>query len=236
MKVRRVLARIVIPLITWLALSSPAAAQTGNVARIVVWQMKPGMDRDFQEGYKRHLQWHRDNRDTWAWRGWILSSGDRVDYFVDGTFFHAWSDFDNPVNPSGDGANNELNVYPYADVRALATFEVVPALSNLQPDQLGSPQLTFLYFEVPAGKGAEFETAIGRELQNSPVTHAVLRPVNGATEYLTLLPFTKSSDMGAQGDFVITIVKALAKASLIVSYRTESARYHPELSNVPGQQ
>src|SRR5690348_5844496 len=135
MKVRRVLARIVIPLITWLALSSPAAAQTGNVARIVVWQMKPGMDRDFQEGYKRHLQWHRDNRDTWAWRGWILSSGDRVDYFVDGTFFHAWSDFDNPVNPSGDGANNELNVYPYADVRALATFEVVPALSNLQPDQ-----------------------------------------------------------------------------------------------------
>jgi hypothetical protein len=236
MKVRRVLAGMVIPLIAWLALGSPAAAQTGNVARIVVWQMKPGLDRDFQEGYKRHLQWHRDNHDTWTWRGWILGSGDRVDYFVDGTFFHAWSDFDSPVNPAGDGANNELNVYPYADVRALATYEVVPALSNLQSDQLGSPQLTFLYIQVPIGKSAEFEAALQREVLKSQTPRGVLRPVNGATEYLLLLPFAKSSEMEAQGEFIARLLESLARNSLVVSYHTEAARYHPELSNVPGQQ
>jgi hypothetical protein len=32
------------------------AQQAGNVARIVVWQPKPGMARDFEEGYKRHLE------------------------------------------------------------------------------------------------------------------------------------------------------------------------------------
>ena len=91
MKLGRVLVAIVMPLVLSLALVRAASGQSGNVARIVVWQIKPGMDRDFEEGYKRHLQWHRDNHDTWTWRGWILGSGDRVDYFVDGTFFHAWN-------------------------------------------------------------------------------------------------------------------------------------------------
>ena len=236
MKVGRVLAVIVTGIVISLALVCPVSAQSGNVARIVVWQMKPGMERDFQEGYKRHLQWHRDNHDTWTWCGWVLGSGDRVDYFVDGTFFHAWNDFDNPVNPAADGANNALNVFPYADVRALATYENVPALSNLKPDQLGSPQLTFLYLQVPLGKAIEFEAALIRDLQNSPVPRAVLRPVNGATEYLMLLPFAKPSQMGTQAQFVARLTETLAKNSLLVSYRTEAARYHPELSNVPSQQ
>ena len=235
MKLGRVLVAIVMPLVLSLALVRAASGQSGNVARIVVWQIKPGMDRDFEEGYKRHLQWHRDNHDTWTWRGWILGSGDRVDYFFDGTFFHAWNDFDNPVNPSGDGANNALNLYPYADVRALATYEVVPALSNLQPDQLGSAQVTFFYVQVPPGKATQFEASLGRELQNSQVTRSLLRPVNGATEYLLLLPFAKSSDMGAQGEFIMRVVEALAKNALVVGYHTEAARYHSELSNVPGQ-
>jgi hypothetical protein len=240
MKSRGGLIKIALTMAVALANVLPAATQNGNAARVVVWQMKPGRDRDFQEGYKRHLQWHRDNHDTWTWRGWILGSGDRVDYFVDGTFFHSWSDFDNPASPASDAANNAINVEPYADVRALATYEAIPALSNLRPEQLGSPMLTFFYLQATPGKEAELEAALGRELARSDaasVMRAVLRPVNGATEYLLLLPYAKASELGSQGEFVSRLLQGLAKeagaSSLIVSYRTETAHYHPELSNVP---
>ena len=61
------------------------------------------MDRDFEEGYTRHLTWHRKNDDGWTWYGWTTISGEHFGYFVDGTFFHAWSDLDSPVNPEQIG-------------------------------------------------------------------------------------------------------------------------------------
>jgi len=66
------------------------------------------MDHDFEEGYKRHLGWHRQNGDSWSWNGWTIISGDATGYFVDGTFFHAWSDLDSPVSPAADGADNAV--------------------------------------------------------------------------------------------------------------------------------
>src|SRR5262249_2398794 len=77
---------------------SAQAQPSGGVARVVVWQIKPNMDRQFEEGYKRHLGWHRQNGDRWAWAGWMVISGERDGYFVDGTFFHSWSDLDAPVS------------------------------------------------------------------------------------------------------------------------------------------
>jgi hypothetical protein len=41
-------------------LSAPAQAQENrNVARVAVWQAKQGMAHELEEGYKRHLSWHR---------------------------------------------------------------------------------------------------------------------------------------------------------------------------------
>jgi len=92
---------------------------------MVVWQMKPGMARDFEEGYKRHLDWHRKNNDTWTWRGWTIVSGEHFGYFVDGTFFHTWKELDTPVSPAADSADNGVNVMPYAEIRSAAFYEAV---------------------------------------------------------------------------------------------------------------
>src|SRR5580765_6771708 len=58
--------------------------QTSPAARIVVIKPKEGMQKQFEEGYKRHLEWHRRNKDTWTWYGWQIIAGDRFGYFMDG--------------------------------------------------------------------------------------------------------------------------------------------------------
>jgi len=235
--------RQLIGLCSVLALSVGATAQQpGNVARIVIWQPKPGMSRDFEEGYKRHLKWHREKNDSFRWYGWNIVSGDRPDYFADGTFFHQWSDFDNPVSPAEDGANNALNVEPYADVRSLATFEMVPVLSKLEAHQLAAPLLTFYYLSLAPGSNSEFERMVAGALHDSgaeAIEHAVFRPVNGTTEYLVLLTALKVSDLGPQAAVAARLLESLRekmKASSIVErVRTETGHYRPDLSYVPGR-
>src|SRR5262245_21678170 len=107
----------------WFALfTSP----TSPAARLVLWRIRSGQEQAFETGYRRHLEWHRAHSDRWAWHDWMLVSGERVGAFLDGTFFHPWTDFDHPVDPAGDAADNERNVEPHADVGALASYEIVP--------------------------------------------------------------------------------------------------------------
>jgi len=140
----KLLARVVMMMCTAIAVPISFAQGGGNVARIVVWQAKPGMDRDLEEGYKRHLEWHRNNGDLWSWYGWNIVSGERDGYFVDGTFFHTWKDLNSPVSPAADGADAAVNVSSYGDVRSAAICEAVPTLTDLRAQQLVSPLLTFV--------------------------------------------------------------------------------------------
>ncbi len=55
------------------------------------------------------------NNDPWDWYGWYVISGERSGHFIDATFGHSWSDFDNPVNPAGDGADNDLHTEPFGN-------------------------------------------------------------------------------------------------------------------------
>jgi hypothetical protein len=111
--------------------------------------------------------------------------GEREGTFLDDTFFHQWTDLDAPVSQAGDDTDNAVNVEPHAEVRSLASYEVVSALSNLTPKHLNSPLLTFCHIEVAPGRAAQFETRAAQELREpaaKAMPHAVLRPVNGTSE------------------------------------------------------
>lgn len=109
-------------LILIMVFSGAAFSQDNRIAQFAVWEPKEGLATDFHRGYQRHLQWHKTAGDSWEWYGWYIRSGPRIGQFVDATFNHAWSDFDGPVDPDGDRADNLLNVYPFGYVRS--TFKV----------------------------------------------------------------------------------------------------------------
>ena len=47
-----------------------AQEETGPYARIAVLRPHDGDTVDFEAGYSRHLDWHRQAKDTWTWYGW----------------------------------------------------------------------------------------------------------------------------------------------------------------------
>jgi len=65
----------------------------------------------------------------------------------------------------------------------------------------------------------------------------LLRPANGASDYLLLLPADKLSDLEAQAHFTAQLLEAIVQKaqgiSLILRFRTETARYRPDGSYKP---
>src|SRR5262245_25267761 len=65
-----------------------AEPSSGPYARIAFLRPNDGDTVDFEAGYIRHLEWHRQAKDTWAWYGWSIWSGERQRWFVYATFGH----------------------------------------------------------------------------------------------------------------------------------------------------
>jgi hypothetical protein len=72
----------------------PVLAQPATVAQIVIQQPKPGMNKQYEAGRKKHMAWHKSQKDTWSWATWEVVSGDNTGTYVVGTFQHAWKEFD----------------------------------------------------------------------------------------------------------------------------------------------
>jgi hypothetical protein len=193
----------------------PAA---GPAVRMVEWRLHPGQDQAFEDGYRRHLGWHRSKDDPWIWHGWMVISGARLGSFIDGTFLHAWSDFDHPVDPAGDGDDNERNVEPHA--------------GELTQASLTAPLLTLVHLQAGPADGAALEAAVARA--GGGVAHALLRPIDGSDEYLLLVPAAHASELGAHAAWLRTLVHAIAGEHVrLERVRSETARYRSDLSSAP---
>jgi hypothetical protein len=95
------------------AAHSPIPSQSPGIAAFSIWAPKDA--QRFEAGYKQHLQWHKTSGDKWDWYGWLVISGRHVGQFIDATFGHSWNDLSRPVDPAGDGADNNLHTEPFGD-------------------------------------------------------------------------------------------------------------------------
>jgi hypothetical protein len=130
-----------------LFLSIRSAAQQ-HIAQFVVWKPKAGAEQQFEKGYRQHLQWHKNNRDPWGWYGWFIISGPRDGQFVDATMEHAWSDFDHPLKPAEDRADNDLHVFPYGELQTVVKAARLPALCTGTISDLQSKFLRMITLQV----------------------------------------------------------------------------------------
>ncbi|HKF41670.1 MAG TPA: hypothetical protein VKG01_01090 [Thermoanaerobaculia bacterium] len=141
--------------------SEPAApAAAGPYARIAFLKPHEGQTVDFEAGYIRHLEWHRQAKDPWTWYGWSIWAGERQRWLVYATFGHAAADFDNPVSPADDERDNVVNVVPHAEFAGNGLYEFLPALSRGAgvPEPDARVELTTVDLQPGAAKA--FETAM----------------------------------------------------------------------------
>jgi hypothetical protein len=139
------------------------AAQTGRgpYARIAILRPHDGKTVDFEAGYIRHLDWHKQARDPWVWYGWSIWGGDRYRWFVYATFGHSATSLDSAVSPAEDERDNVLNVAPHVEWVANALYEYLPALSRGTGEPQPTARLEFTTVDLVPGAAKAFEATLG---------------------------------------------------------------------------
>lgn len=167
-----------------------APPATPSYARIAVLRPHDGDTVDFEAGYIRHLEWHRQVKDTWTWYGWTVWAGERQRWFVYATFGHSAAELDNPVLPADDEKDNIVNVTPHAHFAGSALFEYLPGLSRGTGVPTPAARLELTTVDLVAGAEGAFEAALAAdqpELQGETLWYRMV--VGGpAPRYVRLRP------------------------------------------------
>ena len=143
----------------------PAAeSNNGPYARIAVLRPNDGDTVDFEAGYIRHLEWHRQAKDPWTWYGWTIWTiwtGDRQRWFVYATFGHTAASLSSSVSPAEDERDNIANVTPHALFAGNALYEYLPALSRGTGIPQATPRMELTTVDLVPGSEKAFEAALG---------------------------------------------------------------------------
>ncbi|HEY7611508.1 MAG TPA: hypothetical protein VH764_00830 [Gemmatimonadales bacterium] len=214
-------------LLASIALTPPAVAQAPPDAAARTFELRPrdGMTPQFEAGYRRHLDWHVGAGDPWAWYMWQIADGERVGLFVDGTFGHAWADFDRSVRPAEDGADNARHVEPFVIRTGAQAWAAVPGLGGGAVDPEAAPLVVRIEYRLRPGSEAGFVQSL-RRLRSTPTrVPAVFRLVSGGESptYVLWIPASTWREVGASAD----VPGDQASATAI---RRELWRFRPDLS------
>ncbi|HMK29510.1 MAG TPA: hypothetical protein VK473_07495 [Terriglobales bacterium] len=123
-----------------------------------------GHSVDWEAGYVRHLEWHRQAKDPFGWYSYsVWASGERQRWIIYATFGHSAAELSNPVSPAEDERDNLINVLPHAQFLGNGVYEVLPALSRGNGVPTPTLRADYTTVELVRGAGKAFEEAIAAE-------------------------------------------------------------------------
>ncbi len=238
-------------LILWMC-STYAPSQEANhspsVAQLYFYSVQ---DRpSFEEGYRRHLQWHASHNDQLVWYAWTIDSGPRKGDFADGTFGATFAGLDGRPDPHGDGADFVHNVSAYVTPLDVETWALWPSPSTGSPleDRRPGATLDIFFLQVDPAEAASFESAVETltrtKRQTPTLTWYRLVRGNNLPTYIVLFTRTKLQDIQSAGiTFSEMLMSAYAASPDAVdktlthvrSMRTETWTYEPRLALIPGR-
>ena len=169
------------------------AAQTerGPFARIAIMRALDGQTVDLEAGYIRHLEWHRQAKDPFAWYSYsVWASTERQRWIIYATFGHTAASLSNPVAPAEDERDNIINVLPHAQFLGNGIYEFLPTLSRGDGVPTAAPRAEFTTVELNPGASKAFEAAIAAEQTRLQGETLWFRMVAGgnAPRYVRLRP------------------------------------------------
>jgi hypothetical protein len=167
-----------------------AQTERGPYARIAILRPHDGDTVDFEAGYIRHLEWHRQAKDPWVWYGWTIWAGERQRWFVYATFGRSAASLDNPVAPAEDERDNVSNITPHAQFLGSALYEYLPGLSRGTGEPQPTVRLEFTTVDLVPGAAKAFEAAMSAEQSRLQGETLWYRMVAGgpAPRYVRLRP------------------------------------------------
>ena len=104
---------------------------SGPYARIAIMRALDGHGVEWEAGYIRHLEWHRQAHDPFAWYSYsVWASDEHQRWIIYATFGRTSAELSNPVSPAEDERDNLINVLPPAQFMGNGIYEFLPSLSR----------------------------------------------------------------------------------------------------------
>ena len=256
--------RFLIPgLLGLLVLSNamPAVAQgggslkdSGDAAHLFAYVPKDGEKTRFDEGYRAHLNWHRNKRDPLVWYGWYVANGERVGMFIDGSFGAPFAAFDERVDPGNDAADAVRTFVPFATDAFRASYRLRREFSTGFPLEQWQPSKSVhvFHYTLRAGTQARFENvlktareALGR-MEHAPTQTWYELVVGGGTPgYMLMIAREGWADYGQHDGNLERLITASGDhetqrrllddlAAAVVEVTSETWNYRKDLSYIPG--
>jgi len=171
--------------------TAQAAQPASQYARIATMRALDGHSVEWEAGYIRHLEWHRQAKDTFNWYSYsVWASTERQLSIMYATFGHTAAQLSNPVSPAEDARDSLINVLPHAQFLDNGIYEFLPALSRGSGVPTPTLQAEYTTVELNYGAAKAFEAALAAEqskLQGETLWYRLL--VGGNTpRYVRLRP------------------------------------------------
>ena len=232
------------------------AQNANNVCRIYFSMPKPGADQQYEAGRKRHMQFHRSQKDTWTWNTFVVETGDNAGMYVTSSCGHAWKDFDEWEARMGkaDTADGATNLTPYVQSGRNGFYVYRSDMSLAPTNQPPAPLTAVTVFVLHPGAGPDFIAAIKKvndavgKQADWPKTSGWLQLVNGGEgptfvllnsrknwADFTPLPKTLADVLNdTYGKETSDQIQKTIRDSTAHQF-TEAAAYRADLSYVPGK-
>lgn len=181
-----------------IAQTARAPEPLGAYARIAIMRALDGHAVDWEAGYIRHLEWHRQAKDTFGWYSYsVWASSERQRWIIYATFGHTAAELSNPVSPAEDERDNMLNVLPHAQFLGNGIYEFLPALSRGNGVPTPTLRAEYTTVEVNYGAGKVFEAALAAERSKLQAETLWYRLVVGGSAplYVRLRPRASLADI-----------------------------------------
>ena len=144
--------------------TTDAPQPAGPYARIAIMRAIDGHSVDWEAGYIRHLEWHRQAKDTFGWYSYsVWASSERQRWIIYATFGRTAAELSNPVSPAEDERDNVINVLPHAQFLGNGVYEFLPALSRGNGVPTPTLRAEYTTVELTYGTGKAFEAALAAE-------------------------------------------------------------------------
>ena len=246
---------VFLAVVSMLLLALPAVAQDdgGNIVAVHCNKAQPGAYSKYEEGMKKHMDWHREQNDPWTLLVWQVITGPDSGTYCTGSFGHNWKDFDNPrFSADANRANIEATFGPFIREYEATFWRALPDVSNPSEGQPAMSSVIFVHTRY--GTAEKFNHLIGEvhkaiEKTNMPWNYEWYALVSGGNvgTYALVLPRPNFAAFNPTGKpFPEMLEEAYGKAGadallakwrkVVKSENTELSRNRPDLSYIPAGQ
>jgi hypothetical protein len=146
----------------FLSVGALAQENPGTIAGLEFQVPKNGMVKQYEDGRKAKVEWHKQQNDKQALYVSEIISGEHMGTYVVGRFGMHWADMDKPSVPdAADLAQYNKLIAPYVDKLTASYYEVLPKWSSPSTDP-NPKYIEVVTFQIRYGKGDDFRSAVAK--------------------------------------------------------------------------